>query len=137
MTGSRRRGAPPAGRGGREARGLYETAPSRSAIVTRHPRRLATAPAQQAQSNAGSVNVQNLQRKISGVLPVRIDVPRAGQSHMFVRPVVIDEDTTVRFTYRARSYSGVAGYRGVSGAGGVGAGSVDTTRVRIARSFGS
>jgi hypothetical protein len=53
--------------------------------------------------NAGSVNVQNLQRKISGVLPVRIDVPRAGQSYMFVRPVVIDEDTTVRFTYRARS----------------------------------
>jgi hypothetical protein len=56
-----------------------------------------------AQSNIGSVNVQNLQRKISGVLPVRIDVPRAGQSYMFVRPVVIDEDTTVRFTYRARS----------------------------------
>jgi hypothetical protein len=55
------------------------------------------------QSNVGSVNVQNLQRKISGVLPVRIDVPRAGQSYMFVRPVVIDEDTTVRFTYRARS----------------------------------
>jgi hypothetical protein len=54
------------------------------------------------QSNIGSVNVQNLQRKISGVLPVRIDVPRAGQSYMFVRPVVIDEDTTVRFTYRAR-----------------------------------
>lgn len=63
----------------------------------------APATVQQAQSNAGSVNVQNLQRKISGVLPVRIDVPRAGQSHMFVRPVVIDEDTTVRFTYRARS----------------------------------
>jgi hypothetical protein len=60
-----------------------------------------TAPA--SQSNIGSVNVQNLQRKISGVLPVRIDVPRAGHSYMFVRPVVIDEDTTVRFTYRARS----------------------------------
>ena len=55
------------------------------------------------QVNMGSVNVQNLQRKISGVLPVRIDVPRAGQSYLFVRPVVIDEDTTVRFTYRARS----------------------------------
>jgi hypothetical protein len=63
----------------------------------------APAPAQQAQSSAGSVNVQNLQRKISGVLPVRIDVPRAGQSYMFVRPVVINEDTMVRFTYRARS----------------------------------
>jgi hypothetical protein len=62
-----------------------------------------SAAPQQAQSNIGSVNVQNLQRKISGVLPVRIDVPRAGQSHMFVRPVVINEDTTVRFTYRARS----------------------------------
>jgi hypothetical protein len=55
------------------------------------------------QVNTGSVNVQNLQRKISGVLPVRIDVPRAGHSYLFVRPVVIDEDTTVRFSYRARS----------------------------------
>jgi len=49
-----------------------------------------------------SVNVQNLQRKAAGVLPVRIDVPRAGTSHRFVKPLVIDEDTVVSFRYRRR-----------------------------------
>jgi hypothetical protein len=54
------------------------------------------------QQNEPSVNVQNLQRRAAGILPVRIDVPRAGRSHVFVRPIVIDEDTTVAFRYRAR-----------------------------------
>jgi hypothetical protein len=54
------------------------------------------------QQNEPSANVQNLQRRAAGILPVRIDVPRAGRSHVFVRPVVIDEDTTVAFRYRAR-----------------------------------
>jgi hypothetical protein len=49
-----------------------------------------------------SANLQNLQRRASGVLPVRIDVPRAGTSHRFVRPLVIDEETTVTFHYRRR-----------------------------------
>jgi hypothetical protein len=58
---------------------------------------------QQAQeSQAPSVNVQNLQRRASGVLPVRIDVPRAGTSHRFVKPLVIDEETVVRFRYRRK-----------------------------------
>jgi hypothetical protein len=47
-----------------------------------------------------SVNVQNLQRRAAGVLPVRIDVPRAGQSHVFVRPLVVGEETTLSFRYR-------------------------------------
>jgi hypothetical protein len=51
---------------------------------------------------APSMNVQNLQRKAAGVLPVRIDVPRAGTSHRFVKPLVIDEDTVVSFRYRRR-----------------------------------
>jgi hypothetical protein len=46
--------------------------------------------------------VQSLQRRASGVLPVRIDVPRAGTSHRFVQPLVIDEETVVAFRYRQR-----------------------------------
>jgi hypothetical protein len=49
-----------------------------------------------------SVNVQSLQRRASGVLPVRIDVPRAGSSHRFVKPLVIDEETVVSFRYKRR-----------------------------------
>ena len=49
-----------------------------------------------------SVNVQNLQRRAAGVLPVRIDVPRAGSSHRFVKPLVIDEETMVSFRYRRK-----------------------------------
>jgi hypothetical protein len=51
---------------------------------------------------APSVNVQNLQRRAAGVLPVRIDVPRAGGSYRFVKPLVVDEETVVGFRYRQR-----------------------------------
>lgn len=57
---------------------------------------------QKAENEPPSVNVQNLQRRASGVLPVRMDVPRAGSSHRFVRPLVIDEETRVTFHYRRR-----------------------------------
>ncbi|HXW06623.1 MAG TPA: carboxypeptidase-like regulatory domain-containing protein [Vicinamibacterales bacterium] len=49
-----------------------------------------------------SLNVQSLQRRVAGVLPVRMDVPRAGTSHRFVRPLVLDEPTAVSFRYRTR-----------------------------------
>jgi len=52
--------------------------------------------------NAASTNVMNLQQRVSGVLPVRIDVPRAGNSYHFVRPLVLDEETKVSFTYKSR-----------------------------------
>jgi Carboxypeptidase regulatory-like domain len=55
-----------------------------------------------AENTAPSVNVQNLQRRAAGVLPIRIDVPRAGSSHRFVRPLVIDEETVVTFRYKRR-----------------------------------
>jgi len=55
-----------------------------------------------AQAAAPSANVQSLQRRAAGVLPVRIDVPRAGTSHRFVRPLVVDEDTIVQFRYQRR-----------------------------------
>jgi hypothetical protein len=49
-----------------------------------------------------SQNVVDLQRKATGVLPVRIDVPRAGTSHQFIRPLVVDQETVVRLRYKRR-----------------------------------
>jgi len=54
------------------------------------------------QQMAASVNVTNLQQLVSGVLPVRVDVPRAGNSYNFVRPLVLDEETKVTFTYKSK-----------------------------------
>lgn len=54
------------------------------------------------QQMAASSNVINLQQRISGVLPVRVDVPRAGNSYHFVRPLVLDEETKVTFTYKSK-----------------------------------
>ncbi len=51
---------------------------------------------------APSMNVQSLQRRAAGVLPVRVDVPRAGGSYRFVKPLVVDEETVVSFRYRSR-----------------------------------
>jgi hypothetical protein len=53
-------------------------------------------------AQAPSQNVFNLQRRVAGVLPVRIDVPRAGAAYRFVRPLVLDEPTRVSFDYRAK-----------------------------------
>jgi hypothetical protein len=33
---------------------------------------------------------------------VRIDVPRAGTMYQFFRPLVLDEETQVRFRYKRR-----------------------------------
>jgi hypothetical protein len=60
------------------------------------------AAARKAAEQMPSVNVQNLQRRAAGVLPVRMDVPRAGTSHRFVKPLVIDEETVVTFRYKRR-----------------------------------
>ncbi len=49
-----------------------------------------------------SRNVVDLQRRVAGVLPIRIDVPRTGTSMRFVRPLVLDEETTVTFQYKTR-----------------------------------
>jgi hypothetical protein len=54
------------------------------------------------QANAASSNVINLQRRVAGVLPVAVDVPRAGNSYRFVRPLVLDEETKVTFSYRTK-----------------------------------
>jgi len=55
--------------------------------------------------NAPRVDTQsviNLQQRAAGVLPVRTDVPKAGTSHRFVKPLVVDEETVVVFSYKRR-----------------------------------
>ncbi|HYX53262.1 MAG TPA: carboxypeptidase-like regulatory domain-containing protein [Candidatus Limnocylindrales bacterium] len=54
------------------------------------------------QQNVASANVFNLQKKVSGVLPVHIDVPRAGSSYHFARALVLDEETKLTFNYKTR-----------------------------------
>jgi len=53
-------------------------------------------------ASAASSNVFSLQQRVAGVLPVRVDVPRAGTSYSFVRPLVLDEETKLTFTYKTK-----------------------------------
>jgi hypothetical protein len=52
--------------------------------------------------NAPSQNVINLQRRVAGILPVRVEVPRSGKSYRFVRPLVLDEETLITFQYKVK-----------------------------------
>jgi hypothetical protein len=54
------------------------------------------------QQTMASENVANFQRKVAGVLPVHIDVPHTGNSYRFIRPLVLDEETKVTFTYKTK-----------------------------------
>jgi hypothetical protein len=47
-----------------------------------------------------SQNVVNLQARAAGVLPIRVDVPRAGVSHAFVKPLVVGAEATVTLRYK-------------------------------------
>jgi hypothetical protein len=58
--------------------------------------------AEEVVQQAPSQNIVNMQRKVAGVLPVRVDVPRAGTSYRFVRPLVLNEETSVSFRYKRR-----------------------------------
>jgi len=53
-------------------------------------------------TNVASANVMNLQRRVAGVLPVAIEVPRTGTSFEFARALVLDEETKVTFSYKSR-----------------------------------
>lgn len=55
---------------------------------------------QQLFLNTPSQNVLNFQRRVAGVLPVKVDVPKSGKSYRFVRPLVMDEETRVTFQYK-------------------------------------
>ena len=56
----------------------------------------------EAQITTPSQNVFNLQRRVAGILPVRIEVPRGGRSYRFVRPLVMDEETRITFQYKSK-----------------------------------
>ncbi len=60
----------------------------------------------------------DLQKRVAGVLPVRVDVPRAGNSYRFARALVLDEETKVTFTYKtmARNKTG-SGHREIGSSG--------------------
>jgi hypothetical protein len=55
-----------------------------------------------SQASPASSNVVNLQRRAAGVLPIRVDVPRAGTSYRFVRPLILDEETRMTFQYKSK-----------------------------------
>jgi hypothetical protein len=63
----------------------------------KHRAAIASAPPPQA-----SANVFNLQQRVAGVLPVAVDVPRAGTSYRFIRPLIVNEETKLSFTYKSR-----------------------------------
>jgi len=56
----------------------------------------------EAQLTAPSSNVFNLQRRVAGILPVHVDVPRSGKSYRFVRPLVMSEETKISFQYKTK-----------------------------------
>ena len=56
----------------------------------------------QITANEASLNVVNLQRRVAGVLPIRVDVSHAGNSYSFVRLLVLDEETKVSFRYKSK-----------------------------------
>ena len=51
---------------------------------------------------APSQNIVSLQRRVEGVLPVPVDVPRAGTMQKFVRPLVVDQEATVTLRYKRK-----------------------------------
>jgi hypothetical protein len=54
------------------------------------------------QQLAASANVVNFQQRVAGVLPIRVEVPHAGNSYRFFRPLVLDEETKVTFAYKTK-----------------------------------
>jgi hypothetical protein len=55
---------------------------------------------QQAATSGTSQNVLDLQKRVAGVLPIAVNVPHAGNSYRFVRPLVVAEETRVTFNYK-------------------------------------
>jgi len=78
------------------------TADAASPINSRQLQSLMTLQPGVAPSNTASQNVTNLQRRVAGILPVAIEVPKSGTSYRFVRPLVLDEETRVTFMYKSR-----------------------------------
>jgi hypothetical protein len=78
-------------------------APTVETSVTRTRRKDKDRDEKKAEERAQSIpsaNVLDLQKRVAGVLPVRVDVPRAGNSYRFARALVLDEETKVTFSYK-------------------------------------
>jgi len=86
--------------GARDSSSVKESVASPGAAPVNSPQaRSADAAAKKAEP---SQNVIDLQRRAAGVLPIRVDVPRAGTSHQFVKPLVVDQEATVKLKYKER-----------------------------------
>ena len=72
------------------------------ADLEKEGRRIESLQTQMPQITTPSQNVFNLQRRVAGILPVRIEVPRGGRSYRFVRPLVMDEETRITFQYKSK-----------------------------------
>jgi hypothetical protein len=55
-----------------------------------------------SQDTSASTNVADLQKKVVGVLPIAINIPRTGNSYRFLRTLVVDEETKLGFAYTRR-----------------------------------
>ena len=67
-------------------------------------RRIESLPVQKQTMNLYSIspNVTNLQRRVAGILPIAIEVPRSGKAYRFVRPLVMEEETRITFQYKSK-----------------------------------
>jgi hypothetical protein len=79
-----------------------EVTASAQIMPLERPNTALSLPKQEPQAAPASPNVVNLQKRVAGVLPIAIDVPHAGTSFRFVRPLVVDEETKVTFSYRTK-----------------------------------
>jgi hypothetical protein len=70
-----------------------------SSQTSRRGSQKSSAPQQEPPTSA---NVNDLQRRVAGVLPIAVTVPRTGSSYRFVRPLVVDEETRLTFSYRSK-----------------------------------
>lgn len=55
-----------------------------------------------SRASAPPDHVLELQQRVAGVLPIQIDVPRAGRSLQFVTPLVVDAAPSLTLRYRRR-----------------------------------
>jgi hypothetical protein len=74
----------------------------RSTISSKDKKHKKELPAAPPPPPTASANVFNLQQRVAGVLPVAVDVPRAGTSYRFIRPLVVNEETKLNFTYKSK-----------------------------------
>jgi hypothetical protein len=79
---------------------LIETESAQISKKQKHNK--AAAPPAPPPPPQASANVFNLQQRVAGVLPVAVDVPRAGTSYRFLRPLVVNEETKLAFTYKSK-----------------------------------